>query len=207
MALKRITPPANMPITLAEAKKHLREDSDDFNEQIEAFIEAAVDFVEGPTGFLGRALIDQEWDLYLDAFPCSIDARPNEIEIPLPPLISVSGVYYLDSDGVEQTFSASSYTVDTASEPGRVMLKSAGSWPTIQQAANAVRVRFRAGYLDQTVSPAEDDVPGTIKAAILILVGDLYANRESQVVGVSVAKLPWSAEALLRTKRIHKGFA
>lgn len=210
MGLKLVTAPADNPVTLAQAKAHLREDSDDFNDQIEAFIDAATAYADGPMGFLGRALIDQTWDLYLDAFPAvSVVGTRNvyAIEIPLPPLIEVVDVFYLDSNGVEQTFDAASYTVDDSSEPARIVLGSTGSWPTIQEAANAVRVRFRAGYLDQGVSPAVESVPGTIKAAILIMVGDLYQNRESSVIGQTVTKIPWSAEALLRRHRIYLSLA
>lgn len=209
MALKLVTAPASEPVTLEQAKQHLREDSDDFNEQIEVFIEAATAYADGPSGFLGRALIDQTWDLYLDAFPAvTVVGTRNvyAIEIPLPPLIEVLGVFYLDSNGAEQTFDAASYTVDDASEPARIVLGSTGSWPTIQEAANAVRVRFRAGYLDQN-SPDAENVPGNIKAAILIMVGDLYQNRESSVIGQTVTKIPWSAEALLRRHRIYLSLA
>lgn len=210
MGLKLVTDAEDWPITLEQAKAHLREDSSDFDEQIEAYIDAATAYADGPGGYLGRALIDQTWDLYLDSFPCPRwegSRRIDAIEIPLPPLIEVIGVFYLDSSGTEQPVSDSNYTVDPASEPGRIVLKSGSSWPTIQQGANAVRVRFRAGYLDQTVSPAVDAVPGTIKAALLIMVGDLFSNRESSVVGASVSKIPWSAEALLRRHRIYLSMA
>lgn len=202
MALKIVDPPNGYPITLAQAKAHIREDSSDFDSQINAFIAAATQYADGPTGFLGRALLEQTWDLYLDRFPCSKwqgTRRVDAIEIPLPPLIDVAGVFYLDGNGDEQEFDASKYTVDTATEPGRVVLKSGGSWPTIQEAANAIRIRFDAGY--------EDGVPSQIKAAILILVGDLYQNRESSVIGQTVNKVPWAAEQLFRPYRIYLGMA
>jgi uncharacterized phiE125 gp8 family phage protein len=206
MGLKLVTAPADWPITLEQAKAHLRVDTDDDDDLIEALIDAAVESAEL---FQGRALVDQTWDLYLDAFPCSRWEglrRVNQIEIRKPPLIEVAGVFYLDSSGAEQTLSASLYTVDTANEPGRVVLKS-GSWPTLPDLANAVRVRFRAGYLDQGVSPAVENVPKSTKAAILIMIGDLYANRESVVVGQTVARIPWSAEWLLRLKKFDLSLA
>lgn len=206
MGLKLVTAPADYPVTLEQAKAHLREDSTDFDEQIQAFIEAATDDAEG---FQGRALIDQTWDLTLDAWPDSVwqgIRRVNEIRIPKPPLIEVGGVYYLDSSGAEQTLDASLYTVDTMNESGRVILKS-GSWPTLPELANAVRVRFRAGYLDQTVSPAVSNVPKATFAAILIIIGDLYANRESVVLGQTVAKVPYAADRLLRRHRFDLSLA
>lgn len=206
MGLKLVTDSADWPVTIEQVKLHLRVDTDDDDDLIEAFIDAAVESAEL---FQGRALIDQTWDLYLDSWPCSVWEglrRVSQIEIPKPPLIEVVGVFYLDSSGAEQTLSASLYTVDTSNEPGRVVLKS-GSFPTLPDLANAVRVRFRAGYLDQTVSPAVESVPKSTKAAILIMIADLYANRESIVVGQSVARIPWSAEWLLRLKKFDLSMA
>src|SRR5439155_124697 len=85
--------------------------------------------------------------------------RRGHIEIPLPPLIEVEGVFYLDSNGDEQEMDATLYTVDDASQPARIALKPAASWPVTEYVENAVRVRFRAGYLDQTQSPPVDAVP------------------------------------------------
>lgn len=45
-------------------------------------------------------------------------------------------------------------------------------------------------------------INSTIKAAILLIVGHLYENREDVVVGLSVAQLPLSATSLLRPHRI-----
>lgn len=206
MGLKLVTPAADDPVSLEQAKLHLREDSDDFNDQIEAFIEAATDMAEG---FQGRALVDQTWDLYLDQWPCAVWEglrRVYAIKIPKPPLIEVEGVFTLDSSGAEQPLDAALYTVDTANEPGRIVLKS-GSWPTLPDLPNAVRVRFRAGYLDQTVSPAVENVPQATKAAILIIVGDLFANRESVVIGQTVAKVPYAADVLLRRHKFDLSLA
>lgn len=207
MGLKLVTAPDDDVVTLEEAKAHLREDSDDFNDQIEGFIDAATEEAEG---FQGRALIDQTWDLYLDVWPCAIWEglrRVNQIKIPKPPLIEVIGVFYLDSSGAEQTFSSSLYTVDIANEPGRVVLKSGSSWPTLPEIANAVRVRFRAGYLDQTVSPAVANVPKATKAGILLILGSLYANRESVVIGQTAVEIPWSADRMLRRNRFDLSLA
>lgn len=209
MSLKLITGPADTPISLEEAKAHLREDSDDFNDEIEAFIEAATDYCDGPQGFLGRAIIDQTWELTLDSFPgCGWSRHGSttaEIKIPMPPLIEIVSIRYDDADGVEQTLATTSYTVDARSEPGWVL--PVGSWPTTFSGINAVRIRFRCGYLDQGASPPEENVPGSIKAAIKLIVGNLYANRETIVIGESVSEIPMSAEFLLRRKRFDLSMA
>jgi uncharacterized phiE125 gp8 family phage protein len=216
MALKRVTAPANDPVSLDEAKAHLRVDYPDDDLLITACIKASTGFVEGPTGFIGRALIDQTWDLYLDGFPGqffrnafpTLRSQRQSIEIPLPPLIEVVGVFFTDSAGNEQQLPTSSYVVDAISEPARLVPARGAGWPVCgHHEVNSVRIRFRAGYLDMSNSPPTDNVPFEIKAAILMHVADLYANRETQVIGQGVTTLPWAAEQLLRPKRVPLSLA
>lgn len=219
MGFKLVTAPANDPVTLVEAKAHLREVSSDFDTTISAFISAATDFVDGPQGYLGRALIDQTWDYYLDQFPCVGHEYGRRwdtnyrwlhqayIEIPLPPLIEVIGVYYLDANGDEQQVDASSYRVDPASDPGRIIPLNGVTWPIAQCTPSAVRIRFRAGYVDTGNSPYTDDVPPAIKAAILLYMADLYANRENTIVGATAAELPFASRMLLKKYRSYLSMA
>jgi len=60
-----------------------------------------------------------------------------------------------------------------------------------------VRIRFIAGYGD-----AGSDVDASIRAAILLHLGSLYAHRETVIVGQTSVQLPWGAEQLLRPHRI-----
>ena len=70
MAVKLITPPALEPISLQEAKAHLRVDFGDDDDYISALITAARDFAEG---FTRRAFLTQSWLLALDHFPGAHD--------------------------------------------------------------------------------------------------------------------------------------
>lgn len=202
MALRLITPPVVEPLTLTEVKSHLRVQDTDNDDLIELFIKAAVHNVEGPEGFLGRALVTQTWELVIDEFPT------NEIKIPLPPLQSVTSIKYDDAAGDEQTLSTAEYTVDTVSQPGWVVPWSTG-WPSTIDAINAVRIEFVAGYSPTTDSPPNlvANVPFSIKAGLLLAIGSLYANRETVVIGATAVSLPWGAEQLLRPHRIHLGMA
>lgn len=192
MALRIILPPATTPVSLVEAKAHLNVDHTDDDTLITAMIESATAHCDGPTGFLGRAIVEQTWELVLDEFPA------NEIKIPLPPLIAVQSVKYDDTAGVEQTVNVTDYTVDDVTEPGWVLPEASGLWPATFDGINAVRIRFRAGYTT---------IPADIKAAILLYIGSLYGNREAEMVGASVAPMPWSAEQLLRRKRFDLSMA
>lgn len=181
MALKLIEPPQPV-VTWEEAKLHLRLDSDDEQSLVEGLIAAATNWIDGRNGWLGRAIGTQTWDLVYDAFPS------GAIEVPFPPLQSVTGVFYADGEGVEQPVDTDDYFVDNDSVPGWVVPSS--SWPTSMSTANAVRVRFVAGYTE---------VPAAIKAAILLIVGHLHDNR-----GDAGGELPKSAEMLLSPYKIWR---
>jgi uncharacterized phiE125 gp8 family phage protein len=190
MGLKLITAPASSPVSLAEAKAQLRVTTADDDAQISLFIKAATAAAER---FCGRAFVEQVWDYTIDAFP----AGGAAIELPLPPLIELIGLFTSDAAGLEAELDAGSYRVDAASEPARVM-PAGGSWPS----SGGARLRLRAGYLDQS-SPPLEAVPFDVKASILIMVGTLYNNRESIVIGATAVQLPWTAEHLLRLHRMH----
>lgn len=195
--VKVITPPVSDPVTLSEVKEQCAVSHDDDDALLQAYIQAATKYCER---FMGRALVERTLDFYLDAFPA--DGKP--IELPFPPLIGVTGVFYTDSAGVEQEFT--DFETDDASEPARLYLAPANSWPSPRVSANAVRVRYSAGHV-QTTAPASGEVPGDIIAAILLYIATLYENRETVVIGQTATMLPWSAEQLLRPNSVEKSMA
>lgn len=169
MRLRLIAAPAATPLTLAEVKSQVRETTSDRDTELTAMLAAAVAQLDGRAGVLGRALVTQTWELLLDAFPCG-----DVIELPLPPLQSVTSISYVDSDGSTQTLSTSVYGVDTACEPGAVHLKYNQEWPETRDERNAVTIRFVCGY---GLAAA---VPENIKSAMKLHIADLDANRERQ---------------------------
>lgn len=201
MALVLITAPATTPVSLDEAKAHLRVDEDVEDGLITALIEAATGHIDGRMGWLGRCLMPQTWELVLDGFPSN--SSGSGIRIPLAPLLEVVSVKYYDVDAVLQTLGNNSYMVDTANEPGWVMPGEAG-WPETMATINAVRVRFRAGYegAENDSPPGANGVPAPIKAALKLLIGHWYANREQVVVGTTATDLPWAVNALLTPYRL-----
>jgi uncharacterized phiE125 gp8 family phage protein len=190
-----VTAPLLPAVSLAEAKSHLAVDASDNDTLIELLVAAATDYAES---FMGRALVERTLDYFIDAFPDG----GRVIRPPMPPLIDVVGLFYIDSAGDEQEFTA--FEVDTASEPARLYLAPSNSWPTPRVSANAVRVRYRAGHSTVSGSPPVLDgtIPPDIKAAILLTAGTLFEFRET-VTEVSATQVPWSAEQLLRRHRVE----
>lgn len=189
MGLNLVTAPASEPVTLAEAKLHLyQEDSTANDTLITSLIVAAREYVEK---FTNRALLEQTWKLWLDEFPDS-----GVIYLPRSPLRSIVAVTYVDEAGVVQTMSTDDYVVDTACTPGRIRLAYDTSWPTTRCELDAVRVEFKAGF--GTTAAA---VPDSIKAAMKLIIGDLFENREQTVVGTIVGRIP-TVDALLWPHRV-----
>lgn len=192
MALKLITAPDSEPVSLAETKLHLRVDHDDEDALISELIKVAIEMVEDGTW---RALMTQTWELRMDHWP----SMP--LEMPKPPLQSIVSIKYLDSYGVENTVASSVYDVDTFSEPGRLFFKSGESWPGENLSEHgAVRIQFKAGCLLAT------DVSYKLKAAILLLVGHFYENREQVIVssGLNPVELPMGVYALMASEKVWK---
>lgn len=192
MALVLITAPTVEPVSLVEAKAHLRIDIDDDDVLISGLITAARSHLEG----IARpklAMINQTWDYIADTWPSgdTVELRPY-------PLQSVTSIKYTTSAGVETTFSSASYQVDTYSQPGRLRLKSTASWPgTALREMNGLAIRFVAGY-----GAAGSAVPVQLRQAILLLVGHWYENREPVLTtGMMAAPLPMTVDALFRNWR------
>ena len=80
---------------------------------------------------MGRALVDQTWELVLDGFPIATSTSTNDLAIliPKPPLIAVTQLAYDDTAGDEQIMNVADYYVDNVSEPGFVALNGITSWP------------------------------------------------------------------------------
>lgn len=181
--------PAIEPVTLDEAKRHLRETDADNDALIVAYIAAARQHAED---FLGRALISRTYDYKLD------DGWPCEIALPRPPLVSVTSVTYVDVNGATQTLSPSLYQVVAGMICGQIVPAYLAIWPLVRCQPDAITVRYVAGYGTTTA-----DVPDAIRMAILMLVGHFYANRESVVVGSTATELPFAVSALLSP---HKAY-
>ncbi len=188
-----------LPVTLAELIDWLRRgDTDEDDDLIESCLRASITWAEGFTGLI---MVDQTWDFFADNFPAS-----GPIYLRTGPLLEVQSVNYRDVGGVETTLSSSSYLINSAAYG--LYLPANGLWPTTDGALNAVRIRFRAGYIEMTGSPSPDgDVPEDIKLAIKIAAATYYGNREDDPRMANTSRVPYGAELLLRRYRIDDSLA
>jgi hypothetical protein len=228
MPIKIIAFPVGEQIDLAMARLHLRLDDDGDSPAAHpddvwltgVGIPAAREYCEG---WLGRALAPHTLELGLDSFtapytctwhgqPCSrISSESStssmaysEILLPMPPVVSVASVKYYDGDGTLQTLSTDAYYVDDYA--GRIVLVDGTSWPTTSVRPNAVLIRYHAGYSLPGDSPDTNPLSFGLKAAMLLVLGALYENREDQA-GDVLTELPLGAKALMMPYKVRLGMA
>lgn len=191
MVTKLLADAAEEPITLDDAKDHLRVDGTDEDALIMAYIKAARRQCELVAR---RAMVTQSWELALEAWPAGC-----YIQLPYPPVQSVTSLTYVDSTGVASVMSSADYVVDTYRQPGRLVLGYGKSWPSVTlRPGPSIVVRYVAGY------GAPKDVPETYKQALKLLVGHFYENREAVVLQTGLvqgAVTPMAVDALLMTDR------
>ncbi len=190
MKLRIVTEPAILPVTLAEAKLHMRVDHADEDELIFGYLKAAREYCETVSR---RTFINTEYDFYLNAWP------DDEIELPRPPLVTVTGIFYTPAGGSEVALDSSHYLVDAVSEPGQVILETGSSWPTAPLIkVNGVRVRFVAGYGTEAAA-----VPERYQQAMKLVAAHFYENRETLVIaqGYNAIVVPMAADLLLGIDR------
>lgn len=162
-ALQLVTAPVADPVTIADLKVHSKIDTTAEDSELAGYLAAATQTVEG---HLNRALMPQTWRYSLQNFPgrnyvngvrdfssLAEYYRWNFIEIPRPPLRSISLFTYTDTQGIvgnmQQGYDSAvgNYLLDVDSEPGRVVLPYSGLWPTtVLSPSLPIALTFLCGY-------------------------------------------------------------
>jgi uncharacterized phiE125 gp8 family phage protein len=192
-----VTPPAEEPLTTAEAKKHLHIATGItvHDDEVANLVKAARGIFEKETRYQCVASVD---DYTFDDFPDDEGA----IYIPRWPLDTFASIKYQDTDDAEQTYDSANYVVNAGEIPPRITLaKGVSAWPAVRDGTSgSVVMRMTTGWADEATVP--EDVKSTLK----IILGHLFENREGVVAGVSVTELPWGIDRLLDTFRAGDHF-
>ena len=176
MALVMTSAPVSEPLTVEEAKAHLRVDGTAEDVLIGSLILTSRLHIESA---LSLALIDQAWTLQLDRWP-----RGDDIEIPLSPLKAITGVRVRTASGDWLTVPSTSYLVDLASKPPRLVWN-ATTRPEPGVPAAGIEIGFEAGF-----GPVGAHVPAPIRHALLLLIAHWYERREAIDIGSDAARVP-----------------
>jgi uncharacterized phiE125 gp8 family phage protein len=188
MANILLTGPSVEPITLTDAKLHLRVDTSAEDTLIQSLIMASRLHIEAA---LDLALITQSWRLRLDSWP-----RSGTLVLPLRPVEELTAVrIHVDDDTIE-TLDVDDFILDGTPNPARVVWRGTGTAPVSPIAANGIEIDLVAGYGD-----APSDVPQPIRQALLLLVAHWYENREPVEIGATATVIPGSVSSLLSLYR------
>lgn len=204
--IQLVKSPVTEPVSLAEAKLHLRVDYCDEDSLITSLIYAAREVVEGK---LRRSVFAQTWQMTMDQFPYPVDVltvTPSQrdgylfpslyysyyaINLPRTRVVSVTSVTFQTIDGETITLDPSIYAVDVNSEPARIVPKNGATWPYVDNfLPGSIVVTFVSGGWDTNT------VPASIKQAMLLLIGTWFANRES-ISELNLKIVPMAVDALL----------
>lgn len=191
MKYKVSTAISSEQLTVSDVKLHLRLTSDTTEDAlIAALITAARDYCEKYTG---RAFATQTLVAYLDNFPAE-----DYIELPMPPLQSVTSVKYKNSAGTETTMTVTTqYIVDTDSDIGRIVLPYGVSWPSFTPYPfNPISITYVAGYTT---------LPRQLRQAMLLVIGSMYENRENDIalIGGQYHQTEFAAKALMDMYKVR----
>lgn len=161
---------------------HLKVDGVDEDSYITSLILAARLWVQGYTEacLVANTTIEETWD----GFPCGVD----QMRFRFWPVISLSSIVYSNTDGSTSTWSPSTDWVLDKTNRARLAPADGKNYPTaVASQIGSVKMTYVTGFA--TVG----EVPTPFKQAILLLVGQLFENREN-----FVSKYPTAVEMLLR---------
>lgn len=184
MTLMLMSGAANEPVTLEEARAHLRLDMEAEDTLLRAFLTAARVALEAQTR---RAFVTQSWRLILDAWPAAV------VTLPMAPVSAITGVTMNDA-GAPRVVAPSLY--DTALEGDAPRLVANGIWPAPSRRVGGIHIDFTAGYGEA------GDVPAPLRQAILLLATHWFENREPVSIGDKAGELPLSVSALIAPYRL-----
>lgn len=163
---KQTAAPSGEPVTAAELRDQLNLFGTSYDTYLGTLIARARQIVEQRWS---RQLLTATWTLSLDAFP-------DEIQLEVVPVASVTSIVYTDYAGATQTLPSNQYQVDLSSprRPARIRPVWGLVWPITRVGTyNAVVVTFTAG---DTLAAS---VPPCAKAAVLYLAAAMFRYRES----------------------------
>ncbi len=184
-----IDPPAIEPVTLAEAKAHLRLTGTADDDYVAAMITAARIQVETATR---RVLIDQTWRIFRDDWPA--DGR---VTLTVVPLKAVTAVTDFDAEGEPTVIPATDWVLDAASSPARLRLT--GAAPAPGRPINGIEIDVVAGYGLSGLS-----VPQPLRLAIMTLVARWYEDREGLSYGIVPSRVAAAFEAQVAPFRVMR---
>lgn len=185
MRLKVVTPPASLPVTLAEARAWLRLTDDSEDTLVNSAIKTATDFVER---WARRSLLTQTLEMHLDQWP-----RDGVIELRRPPIQSLTSIQWrYNAISAYQTLDSALYVFDNPDDdrPARITRRYSAVWPFLYGEPDSIVIQYVAGWIT---------VPEEIRTAVLRLTERIFDSR-GQSMDSSMSD---GVDMLLRPYKVH----
>ncbi len=185
----RVTAPAVKPVTLEELKEAARVDFNDDDTILGVYLDAAIDHLDGWSGILGRAIVNQDWKITAALWPSFGFVLPFGD-------VSAATIKYVDVSGLEQTLPDTDYEIVETATGAMIRYRNTFDRPALSNdTLEAIQITFTTGYgADAT------KVPPSIKVAILLLAAHWYENREA-TSALDIRKMPHAVDALITPHR------
>ncbi len=157
----RATPADATPVSLEEAKAHLRIETSEDDAIIAGYIRAATLIAEG---FIGHPLIQQD---IRDILPASVQGGGQWQRLAQAPVAAIVQVEGIPAEGSIFALPVTDYAIDIdAGGTGWVRVMNKG-------AAGRIRISYRAG-----IAANANAVPDAIRIGLLHMIAHLFASRD-----------------------------
>jgi uncharacterized phiE125 gp8 family phage protein len=183
MFLRRTAVASSRPISLADARMHLKDPPEGEDPLIDRLIRVSCDIVGEMSG---RVLALETWEA---AYP----SVSGDLVLPKNPVQAVTGIAYYDALDALQSAVLSDFYIFKDDDRCLIRPKSGKSWPQTITREDAITVTFTAGY---------SAVPDALISAIQLMIGHLYENREAVVTGTITSELPLAVQEMIAIHRI-----
>ena len=177
-----IEAPIAEPVSLDEAKRWLKVETEDENEIILTLITSARLYIEQATQ---RLLLQQSWRVIFS----DLDARGAYL-IPLSPVLRLLALTLRYSDDSEAALSVANVRLTKHGDDTSLLIPQSYRIMLINDARFELDVSL--GY-----GPNAQDVPAPLRTALLMLVAFWYENRGDYSTYVNLTQIPSAIAALL----------
>jgi uncharacterized phiE125 gp8 family phage protein len=180
--------PFDTPVSLDEVKAQLDLGYEAKDAYITTLLAAAVNYLDGYSGVLGRCMVSQSWRQDFDDFSSCLN-------LPQVPVSEITSVTYIDTDGATQVVDPSDYQLVSKVAEAYVIFDSDYTLPALNVDGPSVSVTYVAGFGDA------EAVPAVMKQIIFLLVRHWFDNPSAVVVGVPAQAMPFAIDALIGQAR------
>lgn len=186
--VKRVALPTYDRALLDACKWHAKITSNDEDALLGLYLDSAIAAAENE---LQTAVLNTQFELHARYFCRDIGLQKKWVS-------AINSVKYYDEDGVQQTVSASDYSLQDFREPNVLCFSDEFDYPSTDSREFPLVINFNAGFMS-----ASSIIP-TVRTAIFLEFADRVENRQNEIIGERVAVVMFNnnAQTMLAQERL-----